>query len=181
MEKINEQENHLFPHGFDVFVFEIIIKVFNFDKNLKNKYMKKRLLFFLCVVLLSAGQMRGQIWNLTPTMTASLDSEGTLTISTTKEDGEAMPDFGDARPGFDSNLIPWVSDRQSILSVVIENKVTTIGNNAFNGCYNLSSVTIPESVTGIGVYAFANCWTLTSQSNVWIVKGSSGWTKKVIL
>ena len=41
-------------------------------------------------------------------------------------------------------------------------KVTTIGQNAFNGCTNLTSVTIPEGVTSIGEYAFYYCKNLTS-------------------
>jgi len=40
--------------------------------------------------------------------------------------------------------------------------VTSIGGNAFNGCYGLASITIPDSVTSIGSSAFSNCHSLTS-------------------
>ena len=40
--------------------------------------------------------------------------------------------------------------------------LTSIGDDAFYGCSNLTSVTIPESVTSIGVEAFAHCYGLTS-------------------
>ncbi len=35
--------------------------------------------------------------------------------------------------------------------------VTTIGDNTFKNCSNLTSVTIPNSVTAIGEYAFYGC------------------------
>jgi hypothetical protein len=44
----------------------------------------------------------------------------------------------------------------------IPNNVTSIGNNAFYNCTNLTSVTIPSSVTSIGGGAFDFCKILTS-------------------
>ena len=44
-----------------------------------------------------------------------------------------------------------------IAEYTIPNSVTTIGEDAFSGCYSLKSVTIPNSVTTIGVDAFAYC------------------------
>ncbi len=53
-----------------------------------------------------------------------------------------------------SDNMPWYMSRQSIISVVIENGVTSIGNSAFCECTNLTSVSIPNSVASIGVFAF---------------------------
>ena len=50
----------------------------------------------------------------------------------------------------------------SLTSVTIPNSVTSIGDNAFRGCSGLTSVTIPNSVTSIGESAFNGCSGLTS-------------------
>ena len=50
----------------------------------------------------------------------------------------------------------------SIIYEDVEYKVTQIGDNAFGGCFELSSVTIPESVTQIGQNAFQGCYNLSS-------------------
>ena len=52
----------------------------------------------------------------------------------------------------------------NVTSVVIPSCVTTIGDQAFNGCSNLTSVSIPDSVTTIGIWAFVFCSNLTSVS-----------------
>ena len=48
------------------------------------------------------------------------------------------------------------SNSNSVMSIIIPNSVTSIGDYAFYGCLSLNSVTIPNSVTTIGAYAFAN-------------------------
>ena len=47
-------------------------------------------------------------------------------------------------------------------SYTIPSSVTSIGENAFSYCKNLTSITIPSSVTSIGGYAFWYCKNLTS-------------------
>lgn len=50
----------------------------------------------------------------------------------------------------------------SIPSTYNGKSVTSIDEQAFNGCKNLTSVTIPDSVAVIGQWAFINCISLTS-------------------
>ena len=77
---------------------------------------------------------------------------GTLTIS-----GEgAMPN------DYSSSSAPWYGNRASITSVVLDSRITSIGNYAFQGCTGLTSITIPNSVTSINYYSFSGCTGLTS-------------------
>ena len=45
----------------------------------------------------------------------------------------------------------------TITQETIPNNVTSIGNNAFIGCKDLTTITIPDSVTSIGSSAFSGC------------------------
>ena len=63
---------------------------------------------------------------------------------------------------YSTGTTPWYSYRSSIKTVVIENGVTSIGNQAFLNCSELTSVAIGNSVTSIGERAFSGCSGLTS-------------------
>ena len=76
----------------------------------------------------------------------TLDDEGTLTISGTGAMYDGL--------GFFSLLYYDVLD---IRAVVVEEGVTSIGEDAFYECLNLERVTIPDSVTSIGFGAFFVC------------------------
>ncbi len=58
-----------------------------------------------------------------------------------------------------TTLVYYPSGRKS---AAIPDFVTSLGDNAFYGCVNLTSVSIPNSVTTIGNFSFAFCSNLTS-------------------
>ena len=62
----------------------------------------------------------------------------------------------------DGSLAPAANVVARLVSVVIPDSVTSIGESAFSGCKGLTSVTIGNGVTSIGSDAFAGCTRLTS-------------------
>ena len=78
-------------------------------------------------------------------------STGTFTISGTG----AMDDYYWYE-------LPWRSLKNSVKSVVINNGITTIGENAFYEFEKMTSVKIPDSVTKINDGAFMGCKTLAN-------------------
>jgi hypothetical protein len=84
-------------------------------------------------------------------LTWTLTDKGVLTIDGTGP----MYDFPEEGA-------PWYEDRFSITSVVIGNKVTYIGNQAFAQCANMKQLTIGSGVKTIGANAFYLCIGLES-------------------
>ena len=95
-------------------------------------------------------------------LTWSLDTEtGVLNITGTG----AMKNYLYTGTGYGAAMAPntpWYRNHNYIKTVNIANGITTIGNNAFNGCDSLTSVIIPNSIITIGEKAFASCTDLTS-------------------
>ena len=82
-------------------------------------------------------------------LTWTLTGDGTLTISGSGK-----------MTNYTGGYAPWYNMRDRILSVVVEQGVTSIGDDAFWYC-GLTSVEIPESVESIGDHAFDHCTSLT--------------------
>ena len=91
-------------------------------------------------------------------LTWTLDSEGTLTISGTGE----MYNYYDDNPYSHLSGGPWTDYQKQVITIILENGVTSIGSLAFYNCSSLTSVTISDSVTSIGAFAFMDCSSLTS-------------------
>lgn len=80
-----------------------------------------------------------------------LDTNGILTISGTGD----MYDYSE-------DAQPWAEYAEDIISVVITEGVTSIGDGAFSALENLEAITIPASVTAIGEAVFFGCNKLAS-------------------
>jgi len=90
-------------------------------------------------------------WN-SGTVTCTLNASGVFEIFPRGSITGAMANYADAAGQ------PWAAERSLITSVVIHPGVTSIGDNAFRDCTNLTSITFsnPNDLTGIGFYAFYN-------------------------
>lgn len=97
-------------------------------------------------------------------LTWTLDSEGTLTISGKGE----MKDYSNTnRYSSSKGYAPWYNKRTEIKKLIIEPGVTTIGDSAFYGCYNvLGDLNIPSGVTSIGSDAFHFCSGFSGDLNI---------------
>ena len=68
---------------------------------------------------------------------------------------------GDMTDWPDGSEAPWAEFADEIEKVVIEEGVTSIGDNAFKDCTSLTEAEIPDTVTEIGNSAFEGCESLT--------------------
>ena len=87
--------------------------------------------------------------NITWTLT-----DGVMTLS----GSGAMYHYGSGT----ANETPWQAHKQEIVSIVVNNGITAIGNSAFSGCAALESLTLPEGLQTIGSSAFSGCAALES-------------------
>ncbi len=71
---------------------------------------------------------------------------------------------GDIADFATNQVSPWNYYKNQITSVVLDGKVTSIGNRSFLDCPNLTSADIPKCVHNIGDWAFGNCFGLKAIS-----------------
>jgi len=70
--------------------------------------------------------------------------------------------FGPMWDYLNHSSIPWWSFRKNITSVVFDNRITRVGQNAFMFAENMKTVSLPTSLKSIGQDAFFTCSNLTS-------------------
>ena len=110
-------------------------------KRLAGVFLTACMVMAMVPALPAAAATSGDGWSFD-------DTTGTLTVTT------------------NAGTINWRTetegpDKASVLTVSIEGGVTSIANQAFISCTNLTAVTIPDSVTSIGISAFQGCTSLT--------------------
>ncbi|MBR3403148.1 MAG: leucine-rich repeat protein [Parasporobacterium sp.] len=59
---------------------------------------------------------------------------------------------------------PWRDDWETITSIVIDDRITSIGDLAFNCLENVTTVELPDSLVSIGEGAFDECFSLSGIS-----------------
>lgn len=124
--------------------------------------MKRISLLFICILSVLNCSALIHSWSSTyvgsegnGASSGSFDtSTGVLSISGTG----AMPDYSA------ENKSPWNEFLTEIKIVKLSSGITSIGENAFSGCYNLTTIVIPDKVRSIGKRAFSGCNKLTSVS-----------------
>ena len=65
--------------------------------------------------------------------------------------------FGEIENQSSYSAVPWYNYRNKIISISIDENITSIGNYAFYGCTKLANISIPIGVTQIGAYVFYGC------------------------
>ena len=100
-------------------------------------------------------------WNAKNVKIFATDNMAFYNAGTNKEGVEVV--FGSSVESIPSSAfhISRADSRPNIRSVIIGEKVTTIGSNAFQNCTGLTSVNIPDGVISIGNYTFSGCIGLT--------------------
>lgn len=136
--------------------------------------VKKFLAWVLCICLLLMdvpGSVVAEEENVIGSgscgtnVTWQLDSAGVLTIS------------GNGRMYYYSSPspAPWENHKTEIVSVDIQDGVTSIGGCAFYGCTSLTSVSIPDGVTSIDANTFRDCTSLNSITIPESITSIGGW------
>lgn len=127
---------------------------------MKNKLRRILSVILTAVIVLSAAPMAGIDFTL---KARALEASGQLNdyISYTFDEATGTLTISGSgyMPLFGETGSPFYND-SSIINVIIEQGIKSVGDYLFNHCENLTYVTIPDGVLYIGDYAFHYCTSL---------------------
>ena len=73
------------------------------------------------------------------------------------DDGTLQITGSGAMLDYKSGQAPWYSLSETIVSVIIDDGITSVGSAAFMNCSNVTAVNLPYTLESIGEMAFYNC------------------------
>lgn len=110
---------------------------------------------FAIIILAFAGCTEPDYGTTPNTTIASLGTPESNEIWFTTSDGSVLRHIDTS--AFDVPVADIIYSEYDMNIIRFEGDVTTIGDNAFNGCHNLFNLSLPNSVTTIGEKAFYDC------------------------
>jgi len=125
---------------------------------MKHHILSIGILLTLCLSFLPNTASAAATWEsdvVGGSLSATLDDEGTLTISGTGTMND-WDSYSNPAPWYDGNTLIHTTIKKVVVS-----GATNIGKYAFAYCSNLTEVIIGNSVTKIGNYAFDSCYHLS--------------------
>lgn len=120
---------------------------------------KNRILFRLIAAVLSAVFL-----SLSAPFASGAAESGTCgeSLTWTYDGGKlTISGSGEMINFFDDNMPPWYSHKNEIVSVVVEEGVTSLGELAFFECESLTNAILPSTLETIGIRAFKDCVSLS--------------------
>ena len=73
------------------------------------------------------------------------------------DDGTLQITGSGAMLDYENGQAPWYSLSETIVSVIIDDGITSVGSAAFMNCSNVTAVNLPYTLESIGEMAFYNC------------------------
>ncbi len=117
----------------------------------------RKILTIVCLTL-ACGLLRAEVY--TGNCGAESDPSNIQWRLDTETGWLEFTGSGLMKDDFYQSKAPWAAYNSSIQYVRLASGITSVGNYAFKGCYNLLSVDMPATVTRIGKEAFRDCYKL---------------------
>lgn len=115
----------------------------------------RKILTIVCLTL-ACGLLRAEVY--TGNCGAESDPSNIQWRLDTETGWLEFTGSGLMKDDFYQSKAPWAAYNSSIQYVRLASGITSVGNYAFKGCYNLLSVDMPATVTRIGKEAFRDCY-----------------------